>query len=94
MCEYQNYYEDFKTGYWADQDAEKCKCRGGGWALSEVDTWHSCPVHYNGQKHPNDESADDVCEWDDADNVCLSMDDWKRSEAKWMDEWHGDGVPF
>ena len=96
MCAYQDYYEDFKSGYWAREDAEECKCRGSGWALSEVDTWHPCPVHFRkGQRHPDDEDEEkDVCDWGDPDDVCLTMDEWKRAEEKMMDEWLGDGDSF
>ncbi len=52
MSELQQYYDDFCSGYWADEDPNRCRCGGGGWALSEVDTWHECPIHYKGQIHP------------------------------------------
>lgn len=52
--EHQAYYEAFRTGYWAADDPSDCRCHGSGWALSEVDTWHECPVHYKGQRHPED----------------------------------------
>lgn len=54
MSELQAYYEAFCTGYWANPDEDRCQCRGSGWALSEVDTWHACPAHYKGQPHPED----------------------------------------
>lgn len=62
MSEQQAYYEAFRTGYWADPDPAFCRCRGRGWALSEVDTWHQCHIHYKGQRHPEDEplSYDDI----------------------------------
>lgn len=61
MSELQQYFESFSTGNWAVLDAAKCRCHGNGWALSEVDTWHTCPVHYTGQRHPEDdgEAADE-----------------------------------
>ncbi len=55
MSELQAYYDAFRTGYWADSDPERCRCHGSGWACSEVDTWHQCPIHYTGQPHPEDE---------------------------------------
>ena len=27
----------------------------GGWILSDFDTFHHCPMHYNGQQHPEDD---------------------------------------
>lgn len=37
------------------RDEEECLCHGHGWALSDVDTWHTCPIHYKGQRHPEDD---------------------------------------
>ena len=59
MSELQSYYDAFKTGAWAHADASKCPCGGSGWALSDVDTWHECPVHYHGQAHPEDLGFED-----------------------------------
>lgn len=54
MSELQSYYDAFSSGCWANPNPEACPCGGSGWALSEVDTWHECPVHYAGQPHPED----------------------------------------
>jgi len=61
MCEYQTYYAAFKTGYWAQEKAEDCPCNGSGWTLSEVDTWHECPVHHKWQCHPESGCEDADC---------------------------------
>jgi hypothetical protein len=62
MSELSLYYENFCAGWWAEEDEDKCPCHGGGWALSDVDTWHKCPIHYRGQPCREDsdgfESAD------------------------------------
>lgn len=50
----QAYYDEFRCGYWAEPDPTRCLCHGSGWALSDVDTWHECPVHFRGQLHPED----------------------------------------
>ena len=63
MSELQSYYDAFKTGAWADPDPKKCLCRGFGWALSDVDTWHECPIH-KGHRHPED----DRDEWEYAED--------------------------
>jgi hypothetical protein len=55
MSELQDYYNQFNTGVWADPDPKVCLCRGSGWALSDVDTFHECRFHYTGQRHPEDE---------------------------------------
>lgn len=52
VSELQLYYDNFKTGYWADPDPSECLCNGGGWVSSEVDTWHKCPYHFKNQPHP------------------------------------------
>lgn len=48
----QAYYDMFKTGCWAVSNPEDCLCHGRGWALSDVDTVHKCPIHFKGQLHP------------------------------------------
>ena len=58
MSELQHYYDCFNAGSFARVDPDHCRCHGGGWALSEVDTWHKCPIHYDGQRHPEDECDD------------------------------------
>ncbi len=67
MSEYAQYYEAFCQGYWANENADHCRCHGGGWALSEVDTWHRCPIHGHGVPHP-----------EDRDNE-LAFEDWAKA---------------
>lgn len=38
--------------FWAELDDERCPCRGGGWAQTDVEQWKECPIHYHGQLHP------------------------------------------
>lgn len=38
---------------WADLDDNKCPCKGEGWAEVDVGTWKECPIHYDGQIHPD-----------------------------------------
>lgn len=59
MSELQHYFDNFRQGWWRNEDPNKCPCRGGGWVLSEVDTWHQCPSHYSGQRHPEDDHDDE-----------------------------------
>ncbi len=57
----QDYYDEFRMGYWADPDPKVCLCRGSGYALSDVDTWHECPIHFKkGQRHPEDPYPDEM----------------------------------
>lgn len=27
-------------------DVNECVCSGGGWFLTDFDTWEKCPIHY------------------------------------------------
>ena len=65
MSELQHYYDSFRSAYWADHDRALCGCRGTGWALSQVDTWHQCPIHGKGVPHPDEVEM----EGDDATDV-------------------------
>ena len=69
--ELETYYEAFCSGYWVEEDANYCPCKGSGWALSDVDTWHKCPAHYRGQRHPEDEAA----YWE-------ALEAWEKEKAK------------
>lgn len=44
----------------AVEDPEDCACRGSGWVLSQVDTWHKCPVASHAGPHPEDDCG--VCD--------------------------------
>ena len=63
----QQCYDWFSHGYaWADE-AEHCPCHGSGWALSNVDTWHCCPIHHTNQIHPEEYNAylDTLAWWEE-----------------------------
>lgn len=68
MNEYETYYREVAcNSTWADPDEARCGCRGSGWWLSELDTWHECPVHHRkGQPGPDDTDADWEAEEADA----------------------------
>lgn len=55
--ELSQYYEAFVARLAVGEGLapEDCACRGGGWILSQIDTWHQCPDHYTGQRHPEDD---------------------------------------
>jgi hypothetical protein len=55
MSDLQQHYDACERGMFADEDPTRCGCRGHGWFLSEVDTFHKCPEHYAGQPHPEDD---------------------------------------
>lgn len=50
------YYANFGRMVHRDalDDPDKCACRGSGWVLSQVDTWHACPVRSHAGPHPED----------------------------------------
>lgn len=53
-------YNEFCQGYWADPDPKQCRCRGSGYALSDLDTWHQCPYHWTKQtRHPEEDWGDE-----------------------------------
>jgi len=54
MSELQQYYEACKANQWVRKDETECGCKGSGWFLSQVDTFHSCPLHNTGQPHPEE----------------------------------------
>jgi hypothetical protein len=56
MSELAHYYREVacNSSTWAHPEKAKCQC-GGGWWLSEVDTWHACPYHNDPEDgHPED----------------------------------------
>jgi hypothetical protein len=69
----QAYYDEFRRGYWAVSDPDECPCHGRGWALSDVDTWHTCPIHFEGQLHP------EACEgFEDEEDFLSAEEDSKK----------------
>jgi hypothetical protein len=51
--EYSQYYENCCcSNSWAAEDSSICGCKGKGWWLSELDTWHQCPCHGKDVPHP------------------------------------------
>ena len=50
----QHQFNDFRNNlrHVSREDREECPCSGHGWIMSDFDTWHECPVHFQGQRHP------------------------------------------
>lgn len=44
---------------WMNYNPNKCGCRGSGWFLSDVDTFHPCVYHNLGAPNPENESSFD-----------------------------------
>ena len=57
MSMLQAIYDTARSGQWADPNPADCPCRNG-WFLSDVDTWHRCPIHGHGVPHPEDDHAE------------------------------------
>lgn len=51
----QDEYNFCQSGQWAETNPSKCPCRNLGWMLSDLDTWHCCPIHGNGVPEPHDD---------------------------------------
>jgi len=56
MSEQENYFREYANpGAWQREDPDECGCRGTGWFLSQLDTWHPCRVHPDESGgHPED----------------------------------------
>lgn len=61
----------------AHPDAELCPCHGGGWMLSDYDTWESCPCHKSGP-HPESQMEEALEEF--------YADEDEEDENMWHEE--------
>lgn len=68
----------FKMQKWNDchLDSEKCRCHGDGWIVAGP-SFDECPIHYEGQLHPDSKSLlfDDPKALEDAKH---------KSKLKWL----------
>jgi hypothetical protein len=76
MSELQAHYDMMRSGCWATSNADECPCHGRGFALSEVDTWHKCPVHFEGQLHP------EACEGFEDESDYLAAEEESKAAFK------------
>lgn len=53
-------YRELESGVWACDNPALCLCNGQGWFLSDLDTYHRCPVHGVGVPHPESAMAFDL----------------------------------
>lgn len=87
MTELEQYYYNFKNcPQDLDLPADVCRCRGTGWLLSDVDTWHVCRAHNVGQRHP-----DDYREYDDDEG---SLEAAPRAPEPAPAPQEDDDIPF
>ncbi len=54
-----NIMRELDSGHWAETNPAACPCRGSGWLLSDWDTHHKCPLHFQGQPHSEDDGGED-----------------------------------
>ena len=91
----QIYEASCDASTWASSDPAECACQGKGWMLSNVDTWHQCPVHGKGVPHPYEEELRWEVEWA-AEKAGMTVEAYlasfetKETEANVED----DGVVF
>jgi len=74
-------------------DPRVCPCRGGGWRLSDWDSWHKCPIHHRGQSHPEMDYPEAPYDVDPVDARPLAPSYVRRGWAEGMDRfgrawWH------
>jgi len=84
------------------EDASKCWCRGSGWVVSDWDSLHKCPYHYEGQ--PNNEDPDWAWDlWQDNMHgnaqFMLIQEEWGEYEKTWENHvnrlgWLEEDLPF
>lgn len=58
MSFYPQIYQELRSGQWADTHPDLCPCRGHGWLISDIESYHRCPFHGAGVPHPEDYEAD------------------------------------
>lgn len=78
-------------------DKSECWCRGSGWVLTDWDSWHQCPCHYDGQPDPEDcDQASWDYYWDtlngDGQFVVIPKDDDQMHPFPRMRGGHVDGT--
>jgi hypothetical protein len=95
---YSQYYQDVCCSHaWVHPDKAECGCRGKGWWLSELDTWHQCPYHGKDVPHPEDEQQYDIEDRDQSnDNEYVRGTNQVEqpvviNPATWTDD---DCIPF
>lgn len=73
-----------RRGYASEEDPKDCPCHGGGWILSDWDTWEKCPVHNRGQMDP--ETAMGI--------QSMQQDWWDRWDAMTIAERHATVIEW
>ena len=58
----QALYNEAQSGLWAHFNPFECGCKGSGWHLSQVDTWHKCRIHNPKAPHPEAYDNGEECD--------------------------------
>jgi len=102
MSEHQLYYDAFRTrvamGEFSHPDPSICECHGGGWFLSQVDTWHKCPAHPN-KPHPEDDWQEDekhFWDWERCDHHVTAwiVAEFEKKQEERRGEYDDGDIPF
>ena len=54
----QSMFDYAQSCDWAREERSECPCRGG-WLLSDLDTWHRCPLHADEDPRNPEERGED-----------------------------------
>lgn len=83
----QEEYNYMQSGQWSEIDPTLCDCHGGGWVLSDLDTWHKCYYHYNKDLcHPEDEYHYEASEEERKIDQFNQFNLWKNHYIKKCEE--------
>lgn len=91
-----------ESGLWADPDPKECPCHGHGYTLSDLDTWHQCPIHWTPEtRHPEDDYYDEERRestqclegMENATNAELAEVEFKPAQVEWKPP-TDDEIPF
>lgn len=91
QSEAQMHTQAIEAGWSSTEDPETCGCHGGGWILSQLDTFHKCPIHFADQRHPEDDSEDDKPKSGYAPVEYVGESDQEPTDAWYYDN---DRIPF
>lgn len=85
--EYTQYYHDVAcSGSWARENSDTCGCKGKGWWLSELDTWHQCPYHGKDVPHPE--------EYDYEQELKLEVESHAKEQGMTIEEYLNSLAPI
>lgn len=80
----QSEYNYMESSQWSDIDPTICACKGSGWVLSDLDTWHKCSSHFNKELgHPEENDYFDEISKEERETIRLNeFIKWKKHYIK------------